>query len=68
MKDPWTSLDGDVVDKEVNTAFKVMTKTGRVLQQRELTACADNCAAVKKDIEAFKPYIPLVQVRRSRTV
>lgn len=63
MSGSWTLLDPEQVEKEVNNSFKVMNKMARVLQQKELPACAANCTLVKASVEEFKPYVPLVQVR-----
>jgi dynein heavy chain, axonemal len=50
MGDSWTKLDGDSVEKEVMTVFKVMTKTSKVLASRELPACSENCTTIKEEV------------------
>ena len=50
MEDSWTKLDGDSVEKEVMTVFKVMTKTSKVLANRDLPACSENCLSIKEEV------------------
>jgi hypothetical protein len=50
MGDSWTKLDGDIVEKEVMTVFKVMSKTAKVLTSRELPACSENCLSIKEEV------------------
>lgn len=65
MHDSWNNLDGDVVDKDVQHLFKVLTKTSKVLANRQLPACAENCIAIKDEVGAFKPSVPLVRALRN---
>ena len=65
MDDSWTKLDGDAVDKDVQTIFKVLMKTSKVLANRQLPACAENCTAIKDEVAAFKPFVPLVRALRN---
>lgn len=65
MKGKWQDLDGDVVEKEVNTAFKTMVKAGKIFNQRGLTKLVDNCEDVKHEIQSFKKFVPLVQALRN---
>ena len=65
MHDSWDKLDGDVVDKDVQGIFKVLTKTSKVLANRQLPACAENCTAIKDEVGAFKPCVPLVRALRN---
>ncbi len=43
-------------------ALQVLFKTGKVLAQRGATALAANCDAVRAEVEAFRKFVPLVQV------
>ena len=54
MGDSWNKLDGDAVEKEVLMVFKVMTKTSKVLANRELPACSENCLSIKEEVR-FSP-------------
>lgn len=65
MHDSWTQLDGDLVDKDVQNIFKVLTKTSKVLANRQLPACAENCTAIKDEVGAFKSVVPLVRALRN---
>ena len=56
MGDSWNKLDGDAVEKEVLTVFKVMTKTSKVLANRELPACSENCLGIKEEVSVALSY------------
>ena len=63
LHDPWEKLNGEVVEREVNNAFKTLYKTAKVFGQRGQEKCAENCEVVRAEVEDFKQYVPLVQVR-----
>ncbi len=58
----WEALDGEVVEKDVATAHKVVYKAGRAFTNRGATQLAANCDAVRTNIEEFRAMVPLVQV------
>ncbi len=41
---------------------QVLYKMSKVLGQRGLEKCAENCDVVRAEVEAFKTFVPLVQV------
>ncbi|KAJ9531689.1 hypothetical protein QJQ45_021839, partial [Haematococcus lacustris] len=65
MNDSWEKLDGEVVEREVVNAYKVMFKTGKVLSQRGLDKNSENCEVIRQEVEGFKPYVPLIQALRN---
>ena len=42
---------------------QVLYKTGKVFSGRGLDKCADNCELIRAEVDAFKKFVPLVQVR-----
>lgn len=54
-------LNGEQVEKEVSTAYKVMSKSAKYFATRGLDKVASNCEAVKAEAEEFKRSVPLVQ-------
>lgn len=63
MKGPWKELHGDVVEKEVNTMYKTMIKASKAFNNRGLVKLVENCEDIRREIDDFKKYVPLVQVR-----
>lgn len=64
MHDSWEKLHGETVEREVTNAYKVLFKTAKVFGQRGgLDKCAENCELIREEVEAFKKFVPLVQVR-----
>ncbi len=41
---------------------QVLYKVGKVMAQRGLEKMAENCESVRQEVEAFKVFVPLVQV------
>lgn len=50
MHDSWEQLNGEVVEREVSNAYKVLYKTGKVLTQRGLEKNAENCEAIRGEV------------------
>ncbi|GLC56009.1 hypothetical protein PLESTB_001054700 [Pleodorina starrii] len=65
MHDSWEKLHGETVEREVTNAYKVLYKTGKVFGQRGMEKYADNCEAVRAEVEGFKKFVPLVQALRN---
>ncbi|EFJ44217.1 dynein heavy chain 2, partial [Volvox carteri f. nagariensis] len=65
MHDSWEKLHGETVEREVNNAYKVLYKTGKVYAQRGMDKYAENCETVRAEVEAFKKFVPLVQALRN---
>ncbi|GMH32802.1 hypothetical protein BSKO_00636 [Bryopsis sp. KO-2023] len=61
MHGKWDELDGETVEREVNSAYKIMYKTSKVFAQRGLEKYAENADIVRKEVEEFKKFVPLVQ-------
>jgi dynein heavy chain len=40
----------------------VLYKTGKIFAQRGLDKCAENCENIRREVESFKVFVPLVQV------
>lgn len=66
MDGSWEKLDGEMVEREVNNAYKVLYKQGKTFAMRALDKCAENCETVRTEVEEFKKFVPLVQVRPQR--
>ena len=64
MDGSWTHLDAEAVERDVQNTFKTMAKLSKVFAARDLPACAENCATLREDVAAFKPYAPLVAALR----
>lgn len=60
---PLDMLDREAVERDVAAADKVLHKTVRAFAARGLDRMVANVEAVKQQVEAFKPVVPLVQVR-----
>lgn len=65
MNDSWEALNGEVVEREVAAAYKTLYKTAKVFTNRDLPKNAENCEAVRQEVEAFKKFVPLVQALRN---
>ncbi|XP_014666196.1 PREDICTED: dynein heavy chain 1, axonemal-like [Priapulus caudatus] len=63
MMDPLTSIDAEIMEKQVNDCFKIMHKSAKIFQ--EVPAVLQVAAQTKQAIELFKPYIPLIQGLRN---
>ena len=44
---------------------QVLYKTGKAFATRGLDKCAENCELLRGEVEEFKKFVPLVQVRGS---
>jgi hypothetical protein len=42
---------------------QVMYKAGKLFTSRQMEACAANCESIRAEVDAFKKFVPLVQVR-----
>ena len=63
MNDSLINIDPELLGKNVNDAFRTIHKC--VKHFRDLPACLDVAQEVKKGIDDFKPYIPLIQGLRN---
>ena len=63
MSDPLSAIDPEQVEKSVNDSFKTIHKCIR--QFGDIPACQEAAGHVKKWIEDFKPFIPLIQALRN---
>ena len=65
MSEAWAHLDGETVEKEVTKAYKTMAKAAKTFAARDLPACAENGAALRDEVAAFRQFVPLVQALRN---
>ena len=63
MNDPLNTIDAELIEKVVNDSYKTIHKCTR--QFVDIPACQDVAQEVKRWIEEFKPYIPLIQALRN---
>ena len=63
MKDPLTNIDAEQLESNLSNAFKTIHKC--VKHFKEIRGCLDVATDVKSQIEAFKPYVPLIQGLRN---
>lgn len=48
--------------------LQTLYKAGKVLAQRGLEKCAENCEVIRSEVEGFKKFVPLVQVGAAVTI
>ncbi|GAX80571.1 hypothetical protein CEUSTIGMA_g8008.t1 [Chlamydomonas eustigma] len=65
MNDSWEKLNGEQVEREVNSAFKTLYKAAKVFASRGMDKIAENCESIRTEVEAFKTFVPLVQALRN---
>ncbi|XP_048578532.1 dynein axonemal heavy chain 1-like isoform X2 [Nematostella vectensis] len=63
MNDPLTTIDAEQLEQNVNNSFKTIFKCYKHF--KEIPACQQVAYEVREKIEAFKPYIPLIQGLRN---
>ena len=63
MTDPLNTIDPEHVEKSVNDSYKTIHKCTR--QFADIPACQQSAQEVKRWIEEFKPFIPLIQALRN---
>ena len=63
MNDPLNTIDAELIEKVANDSYKTIHKCTR--QFADIPACQDVAQEVKRWIEEFKPYIPLIQALRN---
>nr|AML30859.1 axonemal inner arm dynein heavy chain 3 [Marsilea vestita] len=64
MNGSFITLDPEDVEKKVTSWYKGLFKVSRLLTQKDATACAENCEEIRKEVGAFKPYVPLIAALR----
>eukprot|EP00878_Enallax_costatus_P016966 GHUV01017809.1.p1 GENE.GHUV01017809.1~~GHUV01017809.1.p1 ORF type:complete len:1283 (+),score=439.89 GHUV01017809.1:87-3935(+) len=65
LTDTFEKLDGETVEKDVSTAYKVLYKMGKAFASRGLDQMAANAETVRLEVEQFKTIVPLVQAMRN---
>ncbi|XP_041945152.1 dynein heavy chain 1, axonemal isoform X2 [Alosa sapidissima] len=63
MTDPLSIIDPEQLERSVNEAFKTMHKC--VKQFKDIPACLDVAMEIRRKIEEFTPFIPLIQGLRN---
>eukprot|EP00762_Andalucia_godoyi_P002130 ANDGO_02526.mRNA.1 Dynein-1-beta heavy chain len=62
MHDPFESLNSEEIDRNVNNAWRVMFKSMKAFkEQPKILAIAEE---IKKQLDDFKPFLPLIQSLR----
>ncbi|RUS78759.1 hypothetical protein EGW08_013475 [Elysia chlorotica] len=63
MHDPLTAINAEEVEKNVNDSFKIMHKSVKIFN--EIPNVQEVATEIKRMIEDFRPYIPLIQGLRN---
>lgn len=63
MNDPLTTIDPEQLEQNVSNAFKTIFKCYKHF--KDIPACQEVAQEVREKIDAFKPYIPLIQGLRN---
>ena len=63
MNDSLINIDPELLGTNVNSAFKTMHKSVKYFQS--IPGCLAVAQEIKSQIEAFRPYIPLIQGLRN---
>ena len=61
----WLCLDGEAVERDATAAFKTFAKLAKSLAGRSASSAADVAAALRDEVAAFRPAVPLVQALRN---
>lgn len=65
MNGSFTAIDADDLESVVMESFKTMSKQARFFQQKDVAGCAAVASHLRDEIEAFKPYVPVVKALRN---
>lgn len=65
MSDSFLTLDGQEIAKSVTTYNKTMSKVLKVRAIKDNDFCFERAERVKKSLEEFRPYLPLIQALRN---
>lgn len=63
MDNPLVNIDGESIDRTVTEMYKTMIKSIKTFA--DIPAVKSVAVEIKRQIEEFKPYIPLIQAIRS---
>lgn len=63
MDNPLVNIDGESIERNVNEMYKIINKCVRVFV--DIPAVQGVALDIKKQIEDFKPLVPLMQALRS---
>ena len=63
MDNPLVNVDGDAIERTITEMHKTMIKSSRIFV--DIPAIQNAALQIKEEIEAFKPYIPLIQGLRN---
>ncbi|GLV39944.1 Dynein heavy chain at 36C [Carabus blaptoides fortunei] len=63
MDNPLVNIDGESIDRTVTEMYKTMIKSMKTFT--DIPAVKSVAVEIKRQIEEFKPYIPLIQAIRS---
>jgi dynein heavy chain len=60
INDPWDEVDATNVEEVVDTSFKTMGQVIRYFRDKELPGILKIAEAIKKEVESFKEYAPVL--------
>lgn len=64
MDNPLVNVDGEAIERNVNEMYKIMVKSIRVFT--DIVAVQNVAIEIRKQIDEFRPLIPLIQAVRSQ--
>jgi len=62
----WDALNGEKLEEFVDNASKTMSDCIRHFKNKEMTGILKIADTVKKEIDEFKPYVPLAVALRKK--
>lgn len=65
MEDPFPLLDDEKMEKLVGDASKAVTRAGKYFRQNNIPACAEIADTIQKQVDEFKPHVPLIRAMRN---
>lgn len=63
MDNPLVNIDAEAIERTITEMHKTMVKSARIFV--DIPAVQNAALQIKEEIEAFKPYIPLIQGLRN---
>jgi dynein heavy chain, axonemal len=62
---PFTELDADSLEQSVSTLLRNLNKSGKTLERLNLSQCSTIAEQVRKEVEEFRPKVPLITALRN---
>lgn len=63
MDNPLVNVDGEAIERNVNEMYKIMVKSIRIFT--DIVAVQNVAIEIRRQIDEFRPLIPLIQAVRS---